>query len=519
MVVRYLQFFTEERLEIMWSTGTQFEFFKMLFFDRDNANAIDKLFAEIQRLDSDYRNRKNQLTLRKESLRERSLPVTPEQQEVLDLEPKIAAAQDAFEEVQAEYNKARDEVQHTQDVARSKELEYDRAEDSLSELQDELERMDANYIGHALPGLDDKLRLLMHGYASGQGCFVCGTRGRKLASDIGKELSSGKCFACHSPVKRGAKTTPASDETLTELKALEAKAAAFRKAMDATRPEIDVAHKANVEAISALGKINLRREEVLRTLRALLALRPQSVAEISDIATEIEEEQRAIDAIDAKRKEKVDAYRKEVVVSREAMENVREALREKLTNYAQAFLQETIEVRFSASQDRITLATGAGQVGVPTFSILMSSSTNPVPSARVRRENVSESQAEFLDLAFRMALLDIISADGSAMLVMETPEASLDSWFVRKAGRLMRQFASETADPPRKLLVTSNLNGTEMIPALLWLVTDSGKRRKLSVTDRPRLVNLMEITAKAGVLKDSAAQAVFDHEMERITNG
>ena len=149
----------------------------------------------------------------------------------------------------------------------------------------------------------------------------------------------------------------------------------------------------------------------------------------------------------------------------------------------------------------------------------MSSSTNPVPSARVKKENVSESQAEFLDLAFRMALLDIISADGSAMLVMETPEASLDSWFVRKAGRLMRQFASETADPPRKLLVTSNLNGTEMIPALLGLITDGGKRRKLSVADRPRLVNLMEITAKAGVLKDRAAQAVFDQEMARITNG
>ena len=51
VVVRYLQFFTEERQPILWSAATQYEFFKMLFLDRELAEETDATFASIHRLD------------------------------------------------------------------------------------------------------------------------------------------------------------------------------------------------------------------------------------------------------------------------------------------------------------------------------------------------------------------------------------------------------------------------------------------------------------------------------------
>jgi len=64
---------------------------------------------------------------------------------------------------------------------------------------------------------------------------------------------------------------------------------------------------------------------------------------------------------------------------------------------------------------------------------------------------VSESQREFLDIAFRLALISTVT-DGKAdsMLVLETPESSLDSLFVYKAGEAFRQYAE---DPKRQNLL------------------------------------------------------------------
>ncbi|MDP0971363.1 hypothetical protein Q6294_30960, partial [Klebsiella pneumoniae] len=85
----------------------------------------------------------------------------------------------------------------------------------------------------------------------------------------------------------------------------------------------------------------------------------------------------------------------------------KEEFRSKLTSYAEAFLQETVAVHFD-QLDKVPIATGVGDVVMPSFSISMTSSTHAVPQKRVTSDSVSESQKEFLDLAYRMALLDMV---------------------------------------------------------------------------------------------------------------
>lgn len=88
----------------------------------------------------------------------------------------------------------------------------------------------------------------------------------------------------------------------------------------------------------------------------------------------------------------------------------------------------------------------------------------------------------------------------------------LDTWFMQRAADLMRDFAMRGVSKQRRVIATSNLNGTTMIGHLLG--RPAGSRRKSG----GHLVNLMKLTAQPGVLKDKAAQALFDDEVGRYAD-
>jgi hypothetical protein len=60
------------------------------------------------------------------------------------------------------------------------------------------------------------------------------------------------------------------------------------------------------------------------------------------------------------------------------------------------------------------------------------------------------------------------------MLILETPEASLDSVFVPRAADLLRRFAVRTAGAAAsRLIASSNINREQMIPALFGAYPDA----------------------------------------------
>ena len=102
---------------------------------------------------------------------------------------------------------------------------------------------------------------------------------------------------------------------------------------------------------------------------------------------------------------------------------------------------------------------------------------------RTGPNDVSESQREFIDLAFRMAMMRAASADGSASLVIDTPESSLDAVFAKRAGEILIRFADGDGN---SLIVTSNLVEGSLIPTLA-----NGLKRYPD--PRQRLVDLFAI--------------------------
>ncbi|MFO6238321.1 AAA family ATPase, partial [Pseudomonas aeruginosa] len=101
MVVRYLQFFGEDRLPLLWEPSAQFEFFKILFFDESVAETLNKLFALIQKIDSEYRNRTNILNRRKDTLPSLERPALSI--EVQTSQGQLKEAKAAAAEAEVEY--------------------------------------------------------------------------------------------------------------------------------------------------------------------------------------------------------------------------------------------------------------------------------------------------------------------------------------------------------------------------------------------------------------------------------
>ena len=514
VVVRYLQFFTEERQPILWSAATQYEFFKMLFLDRTLTAETDATFASIQRLDSTYRNRIHQLNAR-EARFEQSQAVALAVQNVGDLPARIEAAKVARDTAAEEHKKLERFATSLQSQARELDVDFNQVEGTLADLEDELENADAIFIAQALPTIDDKAEFLMAGLSSGQGCFVCGNRNRSQRQTIAKQLKEGNCFVCHHPIAGRGKGAKVQRLAAAQVRTLEQKVEKLRASAAAIEIKRDAVSKQITSALQALRQSASRNSEAALALDMLRAQLPDPPEASRAQEAELRAERAELDLMDGQRKALTAQYRELIKNGRGQVETFKETLRTKLTAYAEAFLQEKVAVQFDA-KDKMKIATGAGQVGIPSFSILMTSSTHEVPKERLTSDNVSESQKEFLDLAFRMTLLDLACSAGAITLVIETPEASLDSWFMLRAAALMRQFAPADSGPVRNLIATSNLNGTAMIPALLGRVGKDGKLRRGSRTTGAQLINLLQVTAKSNTLKEGAARALLEDELGRF---
>ncbi|WP_321873934.1 AAA family ATPase [Burkholderia ubonensis] len=514
VVVRYLQFFTEERQPILWSAATQYEFFKMLFLDRALTEETDATFASIQRLDTTYRNRVHQLNAREDRL-QKSRAAALAVQNIGDLLTRIETAKAARSTVAEVHLKNQEFVTSLQSQARDLDIEFNQVEATLADLEDELENVDAAFIAQALPTIDDKAEFLMAGLGSGQGCFVCGNRNRSQRQAIARQLKEGNCFVCHHPISgrgKGGKVEPLAAAQVRNLEQKVEKIRAIAAEIDTKR---DAVAKQIAPALQALRQSASMNSEAALALNMLQAQLPDPPEASSAMEAELRAERAELDVMDGERKALTEQYRELIKRGRGQVEIFKETLRTKLTAYAEAFLQETVAVQFDA-KDKMKIATGAGQVGIPSFSILMTSSTHEVPKERLTSDNVSESQKEFLDLAFRMTLLDMACSDGATTLVIETPEASLDSWFMLRAAALMRQFALGDSGSVRNLIATSNLNGTAMIPALLGRVGKDGKPRRGGKTTGAQLIDLLQVTAKSNTLKEGAARALLEEELGRL---
>lgn len=511
VVIRNLQFFNEERPPLLWDPGSQFELYKILFFDEVTASSLNTTFAEIQSKDTDHRNRVHQLNKRREKfLPSRDFSATIELEA---LDKMIEAAKLSYQKANELFLGKRAQFDLVQKNIRNLDIQAEDLQIALAELEQKFTQQDAMYILQALPTLGDKERFLMQGFSSGCGCFVCGNKAKNHIGNISEKTRNGHCFVCNALVTSTdtENVAPITGRTILSIEAQIDALLVNAANIDAKRAG---AEQELVQLTAECRQAANDRTSLLRDLDALNAQRPDRTVEPFSLQGELEREEIALKLLGEEIKALTNRYRKVIEDAKVRMDEIKENLRQRLTDYATAFLQEEVSVSFN-NQTPFKLATGTEEVRIPSFVVNMTSSTHRSAYERSTSNSVSESQKEFLDLAFRMSLLDIVSNEGATMLVIETPEASLDSWFMRRAAELMRRFSPDTGNFGRKLIATSNINGTVMIPALLGLIDQDGTINKLPPERKNHLVNLLKLTPQSATLREEKANSLLDKELGR----
>lgn len=137
--------------------------------------------------------------------------------------------------------------------------------------------------------------------------------------------------------------------------------------------------------------------------------------------------------------------------------------------YAKSFLGLELSINLSTSSKGIT-----------------SLSIDIDDSHRSEAFQLSESQRYFVDIALRMALVDLIA--DSATLYIDTPEGSLDIAYESKAGEMFAQYASGG----RRLVMTANINTSQLLLELA----------KICKSERMNIERMTDWTVMSNVQQD-----------------
>jgi hypothetical protein len=346
---------------------------------------------------------------------------------------------------------------------------------------------------------------------AGERCLICGSDQHAGQKYLHERLAKRRCPACKAgggEKPKGARPSEASTKRLEEKQIgsakLEVNIARLERLIKKGREELVAQLKLRSEAQQASSELRLQKQRAENRARL--------PAELATIEQEIRENE-----VNLREKAEVlqhlrSEYETRLAEANSQIEVTAQAILERFKEYADRFLLEKVVLRYEFHE---RLVGQSGQtLKFPNFVVALSLSDSE-PTDRPEIEQVSQSQREFIDLAFRMALLDVaVSTHGPTMIAIETPEASLDTVFVVRAGEMLRAFAK--SHPSNRVIATCNINGEGMIGRLLGTVGQTPKEVPMESLAR-HIVNLLEVGRKTRAYETEKAS--YDAALKRAIYG
>jgi energy-coupling factor transporter ATP-binding protein EcfA2 len=472
LVLRTLVFFFEDRRALVWDFGAQRQLLRCLFLSPERAAEWTNQEREILELDSRLRNL--QAAVRKEQRKHE------EERTRIESEPGVrealAAAEKRRERLQTEHDTLIQRVEIAEASRQRARLDALRAQSDHDQAVRELERARLMAIEACLPKAEESVRFILARLMSDNQCLVCGTQDLQTKrQELENALHTRHCVVCASPLVVNDSVTDLSNERLVHLQEQVEGSLSLWQAKqhdrDAAQCEFDADSIALAERSSELADVAQLIRNLVNSLPADergLAKHYERFKELEGLLTELRDRlQRAR----LKFGESLDSYRYEI-------EGHAQSIKTQFQVAAEGFLFEESTLSWSPVKRLVGQAGGEERVEYPAFAIELSGSDFGSMQRRDDPSQVSESQREFIDLAFRMALMKVASPSRGATLAIDAPESSLDAVFVDRAANVLARFAAETGN---RLVITSNLGAGTLVPELLKQVASPGQREDLLV--------------------------------------
>ncbi|MYB37487.1 MAG: AAA family ATPase [Gammaproteobacteria bacterium] len=481
LILHYVVLFYESRPGALWDTDAQRHLLRALCLERDAANRVAELERQLQRTDSRARNVHSRMTTtrnRLDRLLQSEANAASVLAELTDERARMEAEMEASELLE-------EQIEELDEGRRRSRLDHERTKLTHEEAQGAIEKLKYDALLEHFPTMDDTTRLILARVMADGRCIVCNAKAEERQVELEDRVSKGFCPICGS--------APETQDNLVSQQAFhqarldrELGHAARAKRELATHAqrleEFDEAYRNALSEWATLQETIRQRQERDTRLRSQL---PDSEA-ARRYEAELESLGAEHNALQAERGSRLQALRDLLSTHRDAITTRAEQLQAAFAELIQELLVD--EVRLVQVENRPRYLESPGpmseRIEVPAYAAEMSSPALADLSRRSTPSEVSESQRELIDLAFRLALVDVF-ASGSTF-AMETPEASLDGIAMGRVGDALAEFATTNDN---RLVVTTNLTNAGVVTAMFQSTEPNTPR-----ADRmERVLNLLEV--------------------------
>jgi hypothetical protein len=384
------------------------------------------------------------------------------------------------------------EIERTRDEARLRLL---RAEQQREERYRAVEPIKLAAINTRFPDRSETARYILAQLLTEQDCLVCGSHVPTVALEYASRIESKLCVVCGTDLSDTDQTSIIDDEdynrTLSDLEESETDVNEARLLQEATERQ----YQSHVEELTALSaSISDRSSRIDFLVRRL----PPDESEMHQQRADLVSMRGRLESMRRELSLKREEFGSFVDVVNQELVKHSEGIKAAFDRYAEGFLLEQCKLVWSPR--KATLGQGGDSFNFPAFEFDMTGADFPSPVRRTGPDQVSESQREFIDLAFRMALIEVGGNDSIGTLVIDAPESSLDAVFASRAAIVLSRFARPSQE--NRLVVTSNLVEGKLIPSLIANAIPLEERESRIID----LVSVAAPTAAVRILRDEYAE-------------
>ncbi|MCK8467154.1 AAA family ATPase [Microbacterium sp. KSW4-16] len=507
LILRYVTFYMDDRQVLFWDRSAQKQLLRSLFLSPSEAEHWVSLERRVLELDSRQRNFRN--VYNGESSRVARL-VAPDSAAHADLHNELTAliAQD---EADLQTQEALLEEIAALDERRAKtNLERLQSIQRLDEASRAYEHSKLVALTAQFPTTSDTALFIWNQLLADETCLLCGNEAPHVRAELENRLATHHCIVCASdrsstvnadaaPVDLGVER---SERAWADLEA-------HRESVHFTEIEHEEVQQSLREARAQSAELEVRRSITDRRIGALRSQLPPDVDGFMRDRSQLSSMRARLDELTAQLAVEAESFNSFVAEKTGAILASANAIKDRFDHYAALFLLGRGELMWSPREERI--GQSSHRVTFPAYELQLirndSDSETDAASVRSGMDEVSESQKEFIDLAFRMALIEAAGGQSGATLVIDTPESSLDRVFSKRAASVLSDFATSAGN---RLLVASNLTDGQLIPQLIGATNEQSGEFVI--------LNLLDVARPTPAVRELGAEyrEAYDRLMESV---
>ncbi len=487
LLLRHMVFYFEDRRALVWDPSAQRQLLRMLLLPESAAKKWTEDERNILELDSRMRNLQ--------------FAVYREEKTLTEIETQVRGSVNIREELQTLEKFQSSDLPQREELSQNFiQLDNTRQEARLRHLKAQQER-ETRYrkferakllaVQSRFPQRSESARYILEHLFTEADCLVCGSHAPEAAALIQRRITENDCVVCGTDLSNSVAEVTAADIADRRVKSTEKALKEIEPELAAATREYNEATRDFKEASEQIASLDAKISERSARIDVLISQLPPSEQEIHKQRSDLAAMRSRTEAIASELTQKRNAFSKFIDARNKSIILHSSEIMEKFSTYAKGFLLETVKLVWSPQKARV------GQTGeaiqFPAFELDMTGTDFPTAVRRTGPEQVSESQREFIDLAFRMSLMQVASNHGHSSLIIDAPESSLDAVFVARAADVLAQFAHNTSG--NRLAITANLVEGDLIPELVKRAAPAGERVS-------RIVDLFEIAEPTAAIRE-----------------